>query len=172
MRCYRLTLLVGSFFLPLVAAAQVGIYANFSAAQLNVGDSNWVYGPTVGAYYDALHFGVGSAGLDFRAQLFNNNSTATLDSGLAGIRVAVHPPVFPVKPYIEGLAGVGHADFSASGAATSATRFEYAFLGGVDYTLLPHVDWRVTEFSYGGISALGGSFNPKILSTGIVLRLW
>jgi hypothetical protein len=176
MRCYRLTLLVGFLFVSLAAFGQVGIYANFSAAQLNVGNTNWVYGPTIGAYYDAYHFGIASAGLDLRAQLFNNNANATLDSGLVGLRLAAHPPVFPLKPYIEGLAGIGHAEFSATGAttvySTSATRFEYSFLAGLDYTLLPHIDWRVAEFSYGGISALGGSFNPKVLSTGIVVRVW
>lgn len=172
MRCYRLTLLVGLSMFSMLARAQVGVYANFSAAKLNVSNTNWVYGPTVGAYYDAFHFGVGSAGLDLRAQLFNNNAAAKLDSGLVGLRVAVHPPVFPIKPYLEGLAGVGHAEFSLPDASSSATRFEYSFLAGVDYTLLPHIDWRVVEFSYGGISALGGSFNPKILSTGLVVRIW
>jgi hypothetical protein len=29
----------------------------------------------------------------------------------------------------------------------------------------------VVEFSYGGLSGLGSSFNPKVLSTGIVIRL-
>jgi hypothetical protein len=37
--------------------------------------------------------------------------------------------------------------------------------------VLPRLDWRVVEFSYGGLSALNGTLNPRTLSTGLVLRL-
>ena len=54
----------------------------------------------------------------------------------------------------------------------SATKFEYQFLGGLDFTILPRIDWRIAEFSYGGLSTFNNSsFHPKSLSSGIVLRL-
>ena len=81
----------------------------------------------------------------------------------------MHPQVLPISPYVEGLAGVGHFDYGQSQG--SATKFEYQFLGGVDYTLIPRLDWRVVEFSYGGLSAFNGSLHPKTISTGLVLRL-
>ncbi len=76
-------------------------------------------------------------------------------------------------PYVEALVGAGQADAGreGSGAYTSATKFEYNFVGGVDYTFFPRLDWRVAEFSYGGLSSFAGSFNPRTLLTGIVFRL-
>jgi hypothetical protein len=76
-----------------------------------------------------------------------------------------------VKPYAEALAGVGHASFSGN-SANSVTKFEYQFLGGLDFTVLPRLDWRVVEFSYGGLAGLdNGSIHPKTLSSGLVLRI-
>ncbi|MHB1857169.1 MAG: hypothetical protein ACYCPM_07010, partial [Acidobacteriaceae bacterium] len=67
--------------------------------------------------------------------------------------------------------GAGHADYGQGVAHVSATKFQYQFLGGLDLTVLPRIDWRVVEFSYGGLSGLGSSLNPKTISTGIVVRL-
>ena len=53
----------------------------------------------------------------------------------------------------------------------SNTQFEYQFLAGFDLTVLPRLDWRVVEFSYGGLSAFNGDLHPRTLSTGLVLRL-
>jgi hypothetical protein len=79
--------------------------------------------------------------------------------------------IIPLHPYVEATAGVGNLNFEG-GSPTNSTRFEYQFLGGLDYTVLPRIDWRVAEFSYGELSALNGnSFHPRTLSTGIVLRL-
>jgi hypothetical protein len=77
----------------------------------------------------------------------------------------------PIHPYIEALVGAGHADYGQGSAKVTATKFQYQFLGGLDLTILPRIDWRLVEFSYGGLSGLGSSFNPKTLSTGIVIRL-
>jgi len=43
-------------------------------------------------------------------------------------------------------------------------------VGGLDTTILPHVDWRVIEFAYS--AATGSPVNAKIFTTGLVLRLW
>jgi hypothetical protein len=75
--------------------------------------------------------------------------------------------------------GVGHTRFGQGVAKQSNTDFEYQFLGGLDMTILPRIDWRVVEFSYGGVSGLGrsldpkigSSLNPKTISTGFVVRL-
>jgi hypothetical protein len=42
---------------------------------------------------------------------------------------------------------------------------------GVDWTILPRVDWRVVEYSFGGFSSLNATVSPRTLSTGVVLRL-
>ncbi len=65
----------------------------------------------------------------------------------------------------------GHASFSGN-PTIGITNFEYQILGGVDYTFLPRLDWRVVEFSYGGLAGLNnGSFHPKTISSGLVLRI-
>ncbi len=166
----RFILFLLLLFWTLAAAAQVGIYGEFSAAKLNVPNTGWIYGPTFGAYFDKGHLLFLSTGLDARGAFLGSGSTV-LDSGLVGPRVAVRPHVVPIQPYVEALIGVGHAKFGQGVAQTTSTKFDYQFLGGLDLTILPRIDWRVVEFSYGGLSGLDSSFHPKTISTGIVVRL-
>jgi hypothetical protein len=77
--------------------------------------------------------------------------------------------VIPLHPYLEATAGLGNLNIPK--ASSNVTRFEYQFLGGLDYTVFPRIDWRVAEFSYGGLSVFNGSYHPKTLTTGIVLRI-
>lgn len=160
-RLLALGLLSGVLF-SAAAQAQTAIYGTFSGTKLNTDGGDWLYGGTIGVYKDhgrTFHYGLDGRGV------FTGKDDTHLYSGLVGPRLAVS--VYPVKPYVEALIGVGHAEFSHN----SDTKFEYQMLGGVDYTLAPHVDWRVIEFSYGGFSDLNPSFNPKTISTGLVLRL-
>jgi hypothetical protein len=157
-------------FSSMAAMAQVGLYGEFSAAKLNVPNTSWIYGPTFGGYLDKGHFWVFNSGVDARGAILGSGAT-TLDSGLVGPRVAVRPHLLPIQPYVEALIGAGHADYGQGVAHVSATKFQYQFLGGLDLTVLPRIDWRLVEFSYGGLSGLGSSFNPKTISTGIVVRL-
>jgi len=154
----------------LYAKAQVGVYADFSAAKANVPGANWIYGPTFGAYFDRGHLLFLSTGLDARGA-FLGWGTNKLDSGLFGPRLVFRPHVLPIQPYVEALIGAGYTGYYQGSAPTTVTKFEYQFLGGLDLTVLPRIDWRVVEFSYGGLSGLGSSFNPKTISTGIVVRL-
>ena len=153
------------------ANAQLGVYANFSAAKINGSSSDWIYGPGFGGYLDHGHFIFLSTGIDLRGEILGTGSSTKFDAGYIGPRVAFRPHVLPVKPYIEGLVGVGHTELVSDGVQVDTTKFSYQFVGGVDYTLIPRVDWRVAEFSYGGLSILDGSLHPKVISTGIVVRL-
>ena len=117
-------------------------------------------------YFDEWHAAVVSLGIDARGQFLKNGST-TLTGGMAGPRVAFTPHVLPLKPYVEGVVGAGYVE--AGGG--SSTNLEYSLLGGLDFTFFPHVDWRVVEFSYGGLSFLDGTLHPKTLSMGLVFRL-
>jgi hypothetical protein len=170
MKPQRIGCLLVVIFAALTAAAQVGVYGEFGAAKLNVPNTNWIYGPTFGGYLDKGHFWVFSSGVDARGTILGSGATS-LDSGLIGPRLAFRPHIVPIQPYVEALIGAGHADYGQGVAHVSATKFQYQFLGGLDLTVLPRIDWRVVEFSYGGLSGLGSSFNPKTISTGIVVRL-
>jgi hypothetical protein len=156
--------------LPSLAIAQTGVYVDFSAAKPNVAPRNWLYGPTFGAYFDHGHLIFLSTGLDIRGSDLSSGSSS-LVSGLVGPRLVLRPHILPLMPYVEALAGAGHASYGPATARIDGTKFEYQFLGGVDLTILPRIDWRVVEFSYGGFSGLNTSFNPKTISTGIVVRI-
>jgi hypothetical protein len=158
-------------FLPHALHAQLALYGSFTTQRLNVpGFNSWINGGTFGTYLASGHFAVLSVGVDARGSFATGGGTS-FDSGAIGPRLGFNMHILPVQPYIEATAGVGHAAFSGL-SSSDVTKFEYQFLGGLDYTVLPRVDWRVVEFSYGGLTGLNtNSFHPKSISTGIVLRL-
>jgi hypothetical protein len=155
---------------PLSALAQTGIYAAFSASSFDLPGLNWEYGPTVGVYHDFYHPPLFSIGADLRGSFLGSGSTKAY-SGLIGPHLKIDPPVFPLHPYAEVLAGVGHVEYETSAAFTDTTKFTYQLLAGVDFTIFPRIDWRIVEFSYGGFTGLEDDFHPKTLSMGFVVRL-
>jgi hypothetical protein len=170
-RFYHLcTFFLFLFGLTVAAHAQTGIYVEFGGSKVDAPSNQWIYGPTFGAYTDLIG-GVPFVhlGADLRGSVLGISQTTTLYNGLIGPRVSLHPHVLPLMPYLEGLGGIGHYDFGAGQG--SDTKFEYQFLAGIDYTVIPRLDWRVVEFSYGGLSVFNGDLHPKTISTGLVLRL-
>jgi hypothetical protein len=161
--------LFGTFAITFTAQAQTGLYAEFGASKVDAPSNNWIYGPTFGLYHDFFSIPFIHAGADLRGSVLGISQTTSLYSGTVGPRISLHPHVLPVMPYVEGLFGFGHYDFGAG--QPSNTQFEYQVLAGIDLTVLPHLDWRVVEFSYGGLSTINGDLNPRTLSTGVVLRL-
>jgi len=157
-------------FVTIAAQAQTGIYIEYGGSKVDAPSNDWIYGPTFGLYTDLIG-GVPFVhlGADLRGSVLGISQTTTLYNGLVGPRVSLHPHVLPFMPYLEGLGGVGHYDFGAG--QDNSTKFEYQFLAGIDYTVIPRLDWRVVEFSYGGLSIFNGDLHPKTLSTGLVLRL-
>jgi hypothetical protein len=109
-------------------------------------------------------------GVDLRGSFARSNGGASFDTGSIGPRIGLNTHILPIHPYIEGTIGLGHIDFP--GPIGSETKFEYQVLGGLDFTILPRIDWRVAEYSYGGLSTINNyNYRPKSLSTGLVLRL-
>jgi hypothetical protein len=166
--CYLRTLIL-LLFVTIAASAQTGIYIEYGGSKVDAPSNQWVYGPTFGVYHDFYSVPLVHLGADLRASVLGISQTTTLTSGMLGPRVSVHPRVLPIMPYLEALGGIGHYDFG--GDQGSNTQFEYQFLAGIDYTLIPRLDWRVVDFSYGGLSVFNGTLHPKTLSTGLVLRL-
>lgn len=164
------------------AHAQIGIYGRFDATRLS-GTSNsfetlgWYEGGGGGVYYDFAHFGPIGLGADVRGNFLAGNQHK-FKSVLGGVRLSVHPPVLPIRPYVQGSIGVGGASHNGLGNSGTiySNKFEYQVLGGLDYTLLPHIDWRVAEVGYGRISGISsGASAPAVnlftIGTGIVVRL-
>lgn len=168
---FRIALLLAcmiGFALP--GSAQTGVYAMFSASDFQLPGVGRQYGPSFGLYHDMWNFPVIHTGFDLRATLLGSGSTKAY-MGLIGPHLQVHPHVLPLMPYVEGLVGAGDVQVSGAGSVVSETAVAYEGVIGVDWTVLPRIDWRVIEFSAGGFSSLNASVAPRTLSTGLVLRL-
>jgi hypothetical protein len=178
----RFHLLVFAIFVLSIAPnshAQTAAYLLFSAGN----PQNWIYGGTAGVYHDPWHLFSTEAGVDVRGSFLGNGQTPDtpqIYGVTAGPRLAFHPHVLPIKPYIEVLAGGGHV---RSGSANTG-RFEYQIVGGIDLKIISRLDWRFFDYAYTGYPGLNvgyrgyagyagddDSFSPKLLSTGLVLRL-
>lgn len=83
----------------------------------------------------------------------------------------IHPHVVPIMPYGEALIGAAHVNVGQGVANTNKTGAEYQLVGGVDLTVLPHLDWRVVDYSWGDVLNVGLTIHPQTLSTGVVVRL-
>jgi hypothetical protein len=187
------------------ASAQVGAYGMFTADQLsNIASSpipqnsttpantrsNSVnpLGGTGGVYWDFMKVGPVKLGVDARGSVVTtkrgayqnfNGSGARIYSVLGGVRAEFHTPVVQLKPYIEGVAGLGRSDYglvsnNTTGAVTVYNNFEWQGLAGVDIKLLPVLDFRLVEFGYGGLNSTGnyGHYYPiKQVSMGFVFRI-
>jgi hypothetical protein len=194
----------------LPARAQLAAYGTFSVNRLsniasspepnpnNLGtrsDSVNPVGGVAGVYYNFAKIGPVQLGADARAVLTEskrgayedyNGGGTRLYSGLGGIRAQFHTKHLPLKPYIEGAAGIARTNYgllyneqgiSSGGISGNSiilkNNFQYMGYGGLDFTLMPFLDIRVVEGGIGGINPFGTySHNYPVysLSTGIVFR--
>ncbi|HEV2464154.1 MAG TPA: hypothetical protein VGT04_10135 [Acidobacteriaceae bacterium] len=168
---FRIALLLAcmvGFALP--GRAQTGVYAMFSASDFQTPNVSRQYGPTFGVYHDMWSLPVVHAGVDLRATLLGSGSTKAY-TGMIGPKLQLHPHVLPLMPYVEGLVGAGDVQVGEGVAVIDKTAIAYEGVAGVDWTILPRIDWRVVEFAAGGFSSLNASVSPRTLSTGLVVRL-
>jgi hypothetical protein len=180
-RIYPAYLSAFLFLLSSSCVAQIGIYGKLNLSRFNDRvdhTTNWFYGPGGGIYYDFLPLGPIAFGLDLRGS-YEFANQLVFRSGLGGVRLVVRPPLLPIRPYVEGSAGVAgmRATSSNSGLPMNfSNKFAYEVLAGLDLTILPHIDLRLPEVGYGHVNAVtGGSGTmPSSLfeiSTGVVIRL-
>lgn len=167
--------LIFSFFslFTLAGHAQLGVYGKVDYTRYSQpGTNTSFYGGGVGVYDDFIHAGPIRAGLDLRGDLLTGSGAHYRDL-LAGVRVAFKRPVLPVRPYVQGSVGIGGTEATGPFAPGIQARYNNKFLtgvfGGIDITILPHLDFRAVELGYGRISGL--SANEFTASSGIALRL-
>ena len=152
----------------LPAAAQLGLSGAFTASRLShpvgtVGSPTMLYGETVSAYYQrGVFFAYGA---DVRGS-FLGGSGISLNSGVIGPRVALKLHALPLQVYGEALGGI--SSYTGGPFVSSTTQAEYQLLLGTDFTVFPHIDWRVAEYAYTSGS---GDLSSHSLSTGLVVRL-
>jgi hypothetical protein len=190
----RLRYVLAAVVLAAVAAsarAQIGVYVNpvFTKISNTVPDtgpyaflgdgatSRNFGGLDIGAYYNISHGPGAKFGVDVRETTVHSNNAALNIFSLAA-RVESAPLVHGIRPYAEIAAGAATSKAQLSQIHT--TRGMFGIFGGVDYPLSRHVDFRVVEIGYGGVttqnSYIYGSPNPIgssrmiQVSSGLVFR--
>src|SRR3984957_15646008 len=148
------------------AQAKLAIYGTVGGERTEINHESWTIAGTFGLYYGIVKFGPINVAIDARGDLSDN-----INSGLFGPRVALKLPLFPLKPYVEVLGGFSSYSQQNNGAKNT-TDANYRWVGGIDTTILPHLDWRIADYSYsgGGISQQGVTRHPQSLTTGLVIR--
>ncbi len=178
---------------PGVSRAQIGIYVTpvftrVSNSQVDNGTFSFL-GPNttsrifsgggVGVFDDFKHSGALDLGGDIRWTIQQGN-TAHLNQFLFGPRLAFRPTRFPARPYVEVVGGLGET--TAETNPQPQNRFGFGFLGGVDYKLSKHIDFRVIEVGYGNLQTISTQSHTNVpplppssmlinFSSGIVFRL-
>jgi len=133
----------------------------------------WVYGGTAGIYNDFLKLGPIKLGGDVRGfieQSSNSNNTYgnQLRGGLIGLRLALHAPLVPAKPYIQ--AEIGGASTNYGQNSSNTGNFAYQVQVGADFTIFPHIDVRV-EYGTGQLRGVVGSDSNTMQQAGAGLAL-
>jgi hypothetical protein len=136
--------------------------------------SYWANGVGGGVTINLIPLPVVSLGLDLRGS--TKPGTLGADTGMIGLKLAIHPPAIPIKPYIEAAAGyLGTRTVSTSipvGSTNNGTYVAWEVLGGIDYPVVSFLDVRAIEIGGGrGISTGSGS-NASIfsVSSGVVVH--
>lgn len=159
------------------ASAQIGVYGAFTGSHqggikppypYTQTYGFWAVGGTFGIYDDFIHAGPVHLGLDARGNILHSKNHK-LDSGLGGLRVDFRAPLVPLRPYVQGSVGIGSTNFG--GGNVTSKGLMYQFLGGIDLSILPHIDWRVVEAGGGALRINGKNYPIATISTGIVVRL-
>ena len=158
------------FCASIAAQGQNAVYGAVSASDYRLPNISWKTGGTFGFYADPLGVPFVRAGIDVRAS-FAGSGNETLNSYLGGLRVQIHPHVVRLMPYGEALIGAAHVNLGQGIANVDETGGEYALVGGADFTILPHIDWRLVEYSWGDVFNVGETIHPQTVSTGLVVRL-
>jgi hypothetical protein len=146
------------------AQAKFAVYGTVGTEKTEIGNQGWSTAGTFGLYYGLAHLGPIAVSADARGDLSGN-----IKSGLFGPRVALTLPALPLKPYFEVLGGFSSYTQSNGSSNTSGN---YRWVGGIDTTILPHLDWRIADYSYsgGGITEGNITHHPQSLTTGLVIR--
>ena len=144
------------------AQAKLAVYGTDGGEKSGLPNDDWHAAGTFGFYYGLYHFTPIDLSVDARGDLSSN-----IKSGFLGPRVAIKLPIIPVKPYGEFIFGV--STYSTPAHLPIPNDFAYRYVVGLDTTILPHIDWRVADFSYGINNSANGT-HAKTLSSGLVIR--
>jgi len=147
------------------AHAQASAYVDLTAAKFTgSAGSNYLYGPTFGVSGPVAGSERIVLSFDARGQVLGTSQK--YDSIAVGPRVRVR--IKGLDPYGEFLVGFARYNDGAGNATTDA---EINFNAGIERAIKGPISWRIFEYGYKQYYALGGQFNPKSFSTGIVYTI-
>lgn len=153
------------------AVSQVSAYAEFSASKLTGGISTQttsvLYGPTFGITAQLANKPRLKFYGDVRAGLYGTSQR--LDGVAVGPKIGY--PIKKFEAYAEALVGFARYNDGLGNKASATTDAQIQFNFGADRRVTERLDWRVFEFGYEQYYALGGVYNPKTFSTGVVVHL-
>jgi hypothetical protein len=161
---WTLPLLLALITTALQAQAKLAVYGTFGGEKSGLPNIGWTTAETFGLYVGVAKLGPLAFSVDGRADL-----SSKIKSGLVGPRLAVRLPAIPIKPYAEVLIGASTYATFPDGLKDNG-QFASRAVFGADSSVLPHLDWRVVDFSYGLNQSANGD-HAKTISTGLVLRL-
>jgi hypothetical protein len=147
----------------LQAQARLAIYGTAGTERSGLPYNPWKLAGTFGLYVQIFKLGPVYISADGRGDL-----SSQIHSGLGGPRLAIKLPVLPIKPYGEILFGVASYPQTTAGIQYS-NDFAYRYVLGLDSTILPHIDWRVVDFSYG-INTSSVGTHAESITSGLVIR--
>ena len=147
------------------AQAQSSAYVDITAAKFtNPLGTNYLYGPTFGVSSRVVSGKRIVLSFDARGQVLGTSQK--YDSIAIGPRAQVR--FKGLNPYGEFLVGFARYNDGAGNATTDA---EINLNSGIEHVIKGPISWRIFEFGYKQYYGLGGQFNPKSFSTGIVYTI-
>jgi hypothetical protein len=171
-RCLALVLLSALLCLPAVgqdAGLGLGhhganVFAEFSGGRTGQGEGI-VWGGSAGGYVQG-HL----LGFVVRGTALPSNSAIRVYEAVLGPRFSVGLPF--VRLFGEAGGGMGHSGFyDSTGNLASDWGPAWQVNVGFAHAILPRVDWRILEGSYGHVY-IGPGVSPLMLSTGLTLHVW
>lgn len=172
-RCFALFLLPALLCLTALAQDDAGlglahhganIFAEFSGGRTGQGEGV-MWGGSAGSYLQGRLLG-----FVVRGTALPSNSAIRVYDATLGPRLAVSLPF--VRAFAEAGGGMGHSGYyDSSGSLTSRWGAAWQVNVGFARTILPRVEWRILEGSYGHIYT-GAGVSPVMLSTGMTLHVW
>jgi hypothetical protein len=123
----------------------------------------WTSGVGGGMTLNMIPVGPVRFGIDLRGS--TRPGTLGSDTGMAGIRLGLNPPLMKIKPYVQASGGYVATRTRAMSGGTFRNQYAgWEVLGGIDYPLVPFFDVRVIEVGGGSAYPLQASASAPNLS--------
>jgi hypothetical protein len=156
---------------PLASHAQVGVYVEGTASDLQGGPGgNYLYGGTVGLLADGPRFWkIAHLSADIQGR-YVTNAGERLVGVAVGPRLSLSIHKLGLAPYGGFMVGFARYRDSAAPGALNTTDNQWQANMGVVRRLNPRLDASV-DYDYSEYGTENGKYNPKHFSAGIIFHI-